>query len=248
MATQEERFEEAENLYYDDNFEKAVPLLEALAKEGHAEAQYILGDCYADGEGVTQNDAKAIEWYKKSAEQGNVDAQLTLGFAYDQGKGVPQDYAKAAEWYRKAVDQGNVEAGAYLADLYFHGDGISQDYAKAFELYSKAAEEELLSAIFGLGICYVKGLGVSEDGVKGVELIKKAAEKGHEGAKQLLKDLNIKSGTSSAKSASKIGIIGAIALAVIIGIIPGFGFFRLIIGAAAGFFIGMLIDKKLINK
>ncbi|WP_461246345.1 hypothetical protein [Treponema sp. R6D11] len=36
--------------------------------------------------------------------------------------------------------------------------------------------------------------------------------------------------------------------AVLIGILPGFGIIRLIIGAIAGFFIGMLIEKKVINK
>ncbi|TFH67549.1 hypothetical protein E3W66_08730 [Gammaproteobacteria bacterium LSUCC0057] len=40
----------------------------ALADLGHAEAQHILGDMYADGQGVPENDAEAVSWYRTAAE------------------------------------------------------------------------------------------------------------------------------------------------------------------------------------
>jgi len=41
-----------------------------LAERGHAEAQFLIGDMYANGEGVPENDALAVKWWRKAAEQG----------------------------------------------------------------------------------------------------------------------------------------------------------------------------------
>ncbi len=75
-------------------------------RPGHAEAQYLLGALYYNGQGVPQDYAQAAQWYRKAAGQDNADAQSILGFLYDNGQGVPQDYAQAAEWYRKAAEPG----------------------------------------------------------------------------------------------------------------------------------------------
>ncbi len=52
------------------------------AEHGDAEAQFILGRMYADGEGVLENDATAFSWYLKAAEQGHAGAQINLGVIY----------------------------------------------------------------------------------------------------------------------------------------------------------------------
>ena len=49
------------------NYEKA-------AKQGHAEAQFKLGDMYS----VEKNYKKAVEWYEKAAKQGHAEAQRIL--------------------------------------------------------------------------------------------------------------------------------------------------------------------------
>ena len=46
-----------------ENYRKA-------AEKGDAKAQYKLGVCYADGEGVSKDLKQAVYWWKKSAEQG----------------------------------------------------------------------------------------------------------------------------------------------------------------------------------
>ena len=47
-------------------------------EQGYADAQYDLGRCYANGEGVTQDCFEAVKWYRKAAEQGDPDAQSAL--------------------------------------------------------------------------------------------------------------------------------------------------------------------------
>ena len=84
----------------------ALRLLRPLADQGHAAAEYKLGDMYKFGQGVPRNWATAMGWYRKAADQGYARAQDSLGVMYEFGQGVPQDYVLAVTWYRKAADQG----------------------------------------------------------------------------------------------------------------------------------------------
>lgn len=49
-----------------------------LAEQGDASAQFNLGDCYHNGEGVEKNDARAVYWYRNAAEQGMEAAQKKI--------------------------------------------------------------------------------------------------------------------------------------------------------------------------
>lgn len=75
-----------------------------------AEAQYMLGVMYDEGDGVPQDAAEAVRWYRRAAEQGDADAQYYLGLMYDWGEGVPEDDAEAVYWFRQAAEQGHAEA------------------------------------------------------------------------------------------------------------------------------------------
>jgi len=37
------------------------------AERGDAEAQYRLGNVYASGDGILQNDTEAVKWYRRAA-------------------------------------------------------------------------------------------------------------------------------------------------------------------------------------
>ena len=45
------------------------------AEQGHAVAQFNLGNMYREGDGVPQDDAEAVKRYRKAAEQGLTEAQ-----------------------------------------------------------------------------------------------------------------------------------------------------------------------------
>ena len=49
-----------------------------LAEQGYANAQYNLGVCYYNGEGVERDYEQAVYWYEKTAEQGQEFAQYNL--------------------------------------------------------------------------------------------------------------------------------------------------------------------------
>ncbi len=163
--------------HYDaGEYDRAVPLLKAAAEQGHADAQFNLGNCYYKGEGVKQDYAEAVSWYRKSAEQGHINAQYNLGLCYENGKGVRQDHAEAVKWYRKSAEQGNAYAQNNLGVCYKKGRGVGQDYAEAVKWYRKAAEQGNSDAQFNFGLCCANGEGVGQDYAEAVKWFKKAAD------------------------------------------------------------------------
>lgn len=80
--------------------------LVARAKAGDDEAQFELGQRYAEGKGVPQDLARAVEWYRKAAEAGHTAAQVRLAECYLTGRGVPKDLKQAVFWQEKAIEGG----------------------------------------------------------------------------------------------------------------------------------------------
>ena len=165
---------------YGDTLETTdIDALLAEATEGDAIAQFNLGLCYHNGDGVEKDDEKAVEWYTKAAEQGHPDAQYTLGMVYGYPwsyEGVVQDFKKAVEWFALAAEQGHSEAQFILGLCYDMGNGVAQDFEKAVEWYTKAAEQGHTQAQYSLGLCYENGKGVAVDFETAVEWYTKAVE------------------------------------------------------------------------
>mmetsp|Transcript_7908 Transcript_7908/g.14602 ORF Transcript_7908/g.14602 Transcript_7908/m.14602 type:complete len:179 (+) Transcript_7908:388-924(+) len=88
------------------DFEKAVELFKQAADQGHAGAQFKLGNVgvqlylgvmYAKGEGAEQDFKEAVKWFRQAANQGDACAQCFLG------DGVKPDFEKAVELFRQAA-------------------------------------------------------------------------------------------------------------------------------------------------
>ena len=89
---------------------QSIEETKALAEQGDAKAQLMMGIYYCEGREVDKNLEEAAKWWGLAAEQGNASAQFNLGVCYDNGSGVTQSYAEAAKWYRLAAEQGEVRA------------------------------------------------------------------------------------------------------------------------------------------
>lgn len=83
-----------------------LEVLEPLAAQGHAGAQFNLGVLHDVGRGVWQDHALAARWYRMAAKQGHAAAQFNLGGLYFEGQGVPQDLVRAAVWFTLAATAG----------------------------------------------------------------------------------------------------------------------------------------------
>jgi TPR repeat protein len=160
-------------------WQKAVELFRAAAEQGDADAQWRLGSCYHNGQGVSKDYAEAIKWYIKAAEQGYVDVQSRLGYCYYYGQGVKIDYKKAVYWYTKAAEQGNADAQRRLGVCYHDGKGVMRNYKKTVYWCTKAAEQGDVWAQYNLGICYYNGKGVKRNYETSIYWYKKATEQGN---------------------------------------------------------------------
>jgi TPR repeat protein len=124
--------EDATAAFKRGDYATELRLLQPLAQQGNAPAQYYLGTMWGSGRGVPMSEAESVKWYRLAAEQGYADAQEELGFLYFTGYGAPNNYAQAAKWSRLAAEQGNDEAQLYLSILYANGKGVPQDYVLAY--------------------------------------------------------------------------------------------------------------------
>ena len=112
-----ETLEDAYKAYEKGDYKTAVHIFTKLAEQGSTEAQYNLGICYDNGQGVEQSYEEAVKWYTLAAEQGLAQAQYNLGYYYCNGQGVKQSYEEAAKWYTLAAEQGHVKAQRALKKL-----------------------------------------------------------------------------------------------------------------------------------
>ncbi|MEI8376392.1 MAG: tetratricopeptide repeat protein [Planctomycetota bacterium] len=136
------------------------------AESGNASAQYILGRCYARGEGVAKDPVQAVQWFCKAAGQDDTRAQNALGDCYMTGEGVSKDPAKAVQWYRMAADQGDEWVQVDLAFCYATGEGVGEkDLVQAAQWFRKAADQGNSYAQSTLGAYYATGEGVNKDPV-----------------------------------------------------------------------------------
>lgn len=79
--------------------------LQALAGQGDANAQWMLGQALLTGDLGTTDDVEAVQWLQRAADQGHGLAQRDLGWLYELGRGVDQDALEAFFWYSLASRQ-----------------------------------------------------------------------------------------------------------------------------------------------
>jgi len=91
------------------------------AEAGHAGAQFNLGVCYSNGDGVAKDAEQAASWFRRAAEAGHADAQFNLGCCYANGDGVAKDAEQAVSWYRRAAEAGYATAQFNLGICYSYG-------------------------------------------------------------------------------------------------------------------------------
>ncbi|QCE32803.1 sel1 repeat family protein [Acetobacteraceae bacterium] len=161
-----------------ENPKKAMKDYRKAAKQGDAEAQYMLGVLYFRGQGLRRNPRMAAVWWKKAADQKNLPALKALGGIYLSGvftpdaaqtdpqksrTGVKRNPKTAAKYYKQAADLGDAEAQNVLGELYSRGQGVRKDWKEAVKYWQKAAAQENAAAQLSLSMAYKTGKGVKAD-------------------------------------------------------------------------------------
>ena len=110
--------------------EKAVKLLEDLAKLDEPLAQYKLGVIYANAENAAvgyYNLEKAVSYLQKAEKQNNEYAQYRLGMIYLDKSFGRYDLREALRYLNLSAEQNNQFAQCRLGCLYYFGKEVSQD-------------------------------------------------------------------------------------------------------------------------
>ena len=131
-----------------------ISAVEQLARQGQAEAEFLLGTAWAEGLGKPVDAAEAAFWYRRAADRGHVLAQHNLGNIHFAGTGVVQDAALAAQWWRLAAEAGDAIPQYRLGNLFEQGLGVSQDREAALRWYRNAAgrgNRDAAAALLRLG-------------------------------------------------------------------------------------------------
>ena len=221
----EKQFEVAFDYYESGQYDKAIPLLEAIARDGSlpdgdwllAGAPYQLGQIYQNGEGVQDKD-KAIYWYRKAAQHGDNDAIIRL---QELGAEVSS-----------GNDEENIGSGGY------EGSNTTDSTEKLdFSGSSNSIYERGLAAERA-GNTAIANKYYAEAAVQGSE----------EAAEKVAK--NIKESNKAPIKAAVYPIVFPVAGFIVLGIIGvvAFGFLGLIIGAVGGWILGKIASKKLIKE
>ena len=172
------------------NHTESVKWLRIAAEQEHAVAQYNLGVCHYNGDGIPEDKAEAIRLFRKAAEQAHPPAQYNLGVCYANGDSVSQDYAEAVKWYQRAAELDDAAAQHNLGVCYFTGEGISQDFTEAVRWYRRAAAQGQPEAQCKLGACCYNGKGTQKNEAEGIHWIIEAAKQGNIEAIDLLRELD----------------------------------------------------------
>lgn len=127
---------------------KAYGLLISLPDEElNAEALFVLGKMFENGEGAPQNFNKSTNYFRRSSNKGNTNATCQLGVCYQMGQGVEQSDSLAFFYYKKAANDGNAWAQRNISTCYIEGIGTDVNLSKGFEWVKMAARNGDIEAI-----------------------------------------------------------------------------------------------------
>lgn len=170
--------------YCNGKYSESLKCLFKAASENHFRAQYIIGCCYYNGDGVEMNLREAAKWFTMSAKSGYSEALRSLGDCYYHGHGDLQDPDNAFKCYLEAANRHNANAMYCVGDCYEHGVGVEQNILSAVEWYRRSADLGDPYGQFALGCCYYFEKGVPKDCRKAADLFFQAANGGHPDAQE----------------------------------------------------------------
>lgn len=151
----------------------------ARAHSGDSEAEWQVGERYADGckdkRGriiVKRSPKEAVEWLRRSAEQGNSSAQNNLGNLLSGGNGIRKNLDEAFKWYKKALRRDGPIVGNNIAITHRQ----MGNYTAAVRWFRRGVREGDGEAVLQLGIHYYWGKGVRRDSKAAVRCFRSAIQ------------------------------------------------------------------------
>jgi TPR repeat protein len=166
--------EQVRQLIASGEFDQAIAILEPMAEQGDADAQFLLGYLYFGGADVEADWAHS--WLVKAAAQDHAEACYSLSRWINPETSCPPEDVVHRHLLHKAADLGSAEAQYDLGALYATGEeGFPQDAHISRRYYALAAEQGNVDAQYNLGMMWLWGEGGTVDVQRGLKLLEQAA-------------------------------------------------------------------------
>jgi TPR repeat protein/serine/threonine protein kinase len=160
----------------------AFEYFETAATTGNIIGQYLLGQAYEYGVGVSPNMDKAWNYYQKAAEEGYPNALCKVGEVYLYGTLGQQKDGKAAIDYLDLASDKNVALAQYYRGRIYEVGGLERqpNMKDAVKHMEQAAEGGESRASYRLYEYYTEGTkGLPKKREKAIAYLKKAARQGN---------------------------------------------------------------------
>jgi TPR repeat protein len=157
--------------------ELGFSLLRSAADLGHADAQFLCGQCLAAGRGCAV-DRDAVDAYIGRAEDGGNSFALAAREVNMIGMGDDANQREGFECLRRSADGGNAFAQAMCGIYMMDGKAGVQDVPRAVDYLKRAAHQGNSAGQGGFGAALLAGKGIEADPPRGAALFKKAADQG----------------------------------------------------------------------
>ena len=125
--------------YNNYDYQTARNEFRLAAVDGHAEAQYFLGEIYEGGIGVPIDYKQAYNWYGQAAKQEHAGAQARLASLYMSGLGIVRSLEDSFYWYLRSAENGYPLAQFEVGFMYARGQGTLVSKIEAYRWLTTAA-------------------------------------------------------------------------------------------------------------
>lgn len=177
----------------EQDWQKAVQMLQLASDNGNPDAQWELGLMYEYANHVAQDQAKALELYRSSADAGSPIGLYLVAHCYQHGIVVEEDHALSDSLYARSFSElmllapeEDIYVLNFVGSAYFWGDGVEPDRAKAFGYYLTSAQKGNPETQYKIGNCYETGQGTAQDLNEALLWYRKSAAQGYPDAIEAL--------------------------------------------------------------
>lgn len=177
----------------EQDWQKAVEMLQRASDNGNPDAQWELGLMYEYANHVDQDQAKALELYQNSADAGSPIGLYLVAHCYQHGIVVEEDLAVSDSLYAKSFDElmllapeEDIYVLNFVGSAYYWGDGVETDRQKAFDYYLISAQKGNPETQYKIGNCYETGQGTEKDIEQALLWYNKSAAQGYPDAMEAL--------------------------------------------------------------
>lgn len=169
----------------EQDWPKAVEMLQLASDNGNADAMWELGLLYEHANHVAQDHDKAFSLFKRSADAGNLMGLYLVAHCYQHGIGVEENHAISDELYTQAVSallelapQEDRYVLNFVGSAFYWGDGVKVDRKRAFEYYLTSARKGNPETQCKIGGCYENGQGTAKDMTEALYWYRRSADQG----------------------------------------------------------------------